>query len=192
MAVTPKALQASRIDKKVKIYSYKDVEIRSAYHRWLDEPATRSEVPVCDVDILSCIKNYHRNKRGAVHARFDLWRGFIRIARSSATAEDTGGVAFQNRLAACVTVKAAETETITNLVSVRTSFQLYKPIGDCGCFSARAAYISSVNIGGAREVLQQGVIVINKNATKSLVLASEPGLAANREIQIQLTCASPT
>src|SRR5690606_39380718 len=33
MAVTPKALQASRIDKKVKIYSYKDVEIRSAYHR---------------------------------------------------------------------------------------------------------------------------------------------------------------
>ena len=56
MAVTPKALQASRIDKKVKIYSYKDVEIRSAYHRWLDEPATRSEVPVCDVDILSCIK----------------------------------------------------------------------------------------------------------------------------------------
>ncbi|WP_252597208.1 DUF5086 domain-containing protein [Phyllobacterium sp. 21LDTY02-6] len=56
MAVTPKALEASRIDKKAKIYNYKDVEIRSAYHRWLDEPATRSEVPVCDTDILSCIK----------------------------------------------------------------------------------------------------------------------------------------
>ncbi|MCK4207579.1 DUF2195 family protein [Brucella pituitosa] len=111
---------------------------------------------------------------------------------SAATAEDTGGVAFQNRLAACVRVKAAETETITNLVSVRTSFQLYKPIGDCGCFSARAAYMSSVNIGGVREVLQQGVIVINKNATKSLVLASEPGLAANREIEVQLTCADAT
>ncbi|WP_348601005.1 DUF5086 domain-containing protein [Phyllobacterium sp. SB3] len=56
MAVTPKALEASRIGKKAKIYSYKDVEIRSAYHRWLDEPATRSEVPVCDTDILGCIK----------------------------------------------------------------------------------------------------------------------------------------
>ncbi|MBB5704469.1 hypothetical protein FHS76_004387 [Ochrobactrum daejeonense] len=111
---------------------------------------------------------------------------------SAATAADTGGVAFQNKLAACVTVKAAETETKTNLISVKTSFQLFKPIGDCGCFSARVAYMSSINIGGVREVLQQGVIVINKNATKSLVLASEPGLAANREIQIQLTCASPT
>ncbi|MBB4096023.1 DUF2195 family protein [Ochrobactrum pecoris] len=111
---------------------------------------------------------------------------------NAATAADTGGVAFQNELAACVTVKASETETKTNLVSVKTNFQLSKPIGDCGCFSARAAYMSSVNIGGVREVLQQGVIVISKNATKSLVLASEPGLAANREIQIQLTCASPT
>ncbi|MBC2885752.1 DUF5086 family protein [Ochrobactrum sp. CM-21-5] len=56
MAVTPKALETSRIDKKAKVYSYKDVEIRSAYHRWLEEPETRSEVPVCDTDILSCIK----------------------------------------------------------------------------------------------------------------------------------------
>ncbi|MGH6862431.1 MAG: DUF5086 family protein [Phyllobacterium sp.] len=56
MAVTPKAVEASRINKKAKINSYKDVEIRGAYHRWLDDPATRSEVPVCDTNILSCIK----------------------------------------------------------------------------------------------------------------------------------------
>jgi len=56
MAVTPKALEASRIGKTAKIYSYKDVEIRSAYRRWLDDPPTRSEVPVCDTDILSCVR----------------------------------------------------------------------------------------------------------------------------------------
>lgn len=56
MAVTPKALEASRIGKKAKIYSYKDVESRSAYHRWLDDPLTRSEVPICDTDILSCAR----------------------------------------------------------------------------------------------------------------------------------------
>jgi len=56
MAVTPKALEVSRIGKKAKIYSYKDVEIRNAYHRWLDDPATRSEVPVCDTNILSCVE----------------------------------------------------------------------------------------------------------------------------------------
>ncbi|WP_176038753.1 DUF5086 domain-containing protein [Brucella tritici] len=56
MAVTPKALTASRVSKKARTYNYKDVEIRSAYHRWLDDPATRSEVHVCGADILSCLK----------------------------------------------------------------------------------------------------------------------------------------
>ncbi|WP_433762932.1 DUF5086 domain-containing protein [Brucella anthropi] len=56
MAVTPKALTASRVSKKARTYNYKDVEIRSAYHRWLDDPATRSEVQVCDTDVLSCLK----------------------------------------------------------------------------------------------------------------------------------------
>jgi hypothetical protein len=56
MAVTPKALEASRTNKKAKIYNYKHVEIRGAYHLWLDDTATRSEVPVCDTDILNCVK----------------------------------------------------------------------------------------------------------------------------------------
>lgn len=63
MAVTPKALAASRVDKTARVFNYKDVEIRAAYHRWLDNPATRSEVPVCDTDILSCVEQ-HRPERG--------------------------------------------------------------------------------------------------------------------------------
>jgi len=56
MAITSKALTASRVSKKARTYNYKDVEIRSAYHCWLDDPATRSQVQVCDTDILSCLK----------------------------------------------------------------------------------------------------------------------------------------
>lgn len=56
MAVTPKALAASRVDETARVFNYKDVEIRAAYHRWLDDPATRAEVPVCDTDILSCVE----------------------------------------------------------------------------------------------------------------------------------------
>lgn len=56
MAVTPKALEASRTGKTAKIGNYKDVEIRSDYRRWLDDPAARARVPVCDTDILSCVK----------------------------------------------------------------------------------------------------------------------------------------
>lgn len=55
MAVTPKALEASRIDRTAPVKSYKDVEIRMSYRRWLEDPATRSDVPVCDSDILSCV-----------------------------------------------------------------------------------------------------------------------------------------
>ncbi len=55
MAVTPEALQASRIDKKARVYNYKDVEFRTSYRRWLDGPRPRSEVPVCDTNILNCI-----------------------------------------------------------------------------------------------------------------------------------------
>lgn len=55
MAVTPKALEASRIDRKAKVYNYKDVEIRASYRRWLDGSEARISVPVCDTDILTCI-----------------------------------------------------------------------------------------------------------------------------------------
>jgi len=109
----------------------------------------------------------------------------------AAAAADTGDVTFQNELAACVTVKAAKTATETNTVSVATTFQFHKSIGDCGCFSARASYTSSVDNGGVRDVLQQGVIVIKKDTAKSLVLASEPALIADEQIHVRLTCARP-
>ena len=124
-------------------------------------------------------------------------RSLIRSAVLSATlcsvaaTANAGAVIIQNELAACVTVKASETETKTNFVSVKTSFQLRKSIGDCGCFSARATYTSSIDNGGVREVLQQGVIVIKQDTAKALVLASEPALIANQEIQVRLTCAGP-
>ncbi|MEP7456274.1 DUF2195 family protein [Phyllobacterium sp. SB3] len=113
------------------------------------------------------------------------------ILCSAAAAAQAGGVAFQNELAVCVTVKAVKTVTETNVVSVSTSFQLHKSIGDCGCYSALATYKSSVDLGGVREVLQEGVITIKNDGTKTLVLASEPALIANRKIQVQLTCAPP-
>lgn len=109
----------------------------------------------------------------------------------TAAANDAGGIVFRNKLAACVTVKAAKAVTGMNLVSVRTQFQLHKSIGECGCSSARATYTSSVDIQGVQDVLQHGVIVIRQDVTKTLVLASEASLIGNREINVQLTCTGP-
>ncbi|MEP7453993.1 DUF2195 family protein [Phyllobacterium sp. SB3] len=124
----------------------------------------------------------------------DLIRGAVLSAMfcSAPAAADTGSVALQNELAACVMVKAKKTVTETNVVSASASFQLHKSIGECGCYSALATYKSSVDLGGVREVLQEGVITIKNDGTKTLVLASEPALIANRKIQVQLTCARPT
>lgn len=60
MAVTPQALEKSRSDKKAKIYHYKDVEIRGAYRRWLEDPAVRKDTPICETDILDCVKRLKR------------------------------------------------------------------------------------------------------------------------------------
>lgn len=122
-----------------------------------------------------------------------LIRGAVLSAMfcSVAVAANAGSIAFQNKLAACVTVDATRIVTEGNVVSASASFQLQKPIGECGCFSAQANYTSSVDLGGVREVLQEGVIAINNDGTKTLVLASEPALVANKEIQVQLTCAGP-
>jgi hypothetical protein len=58
MAVTPKALEASRIGRKAKTFNYKDVEIRGAYRRWLEDTSSRASVPVCETNILDCLKNF--------------------------------------------------------------------------------------------------------------------------------------
>lgn len=55
VVVTPEALAASRMDKKAKTYSYKDVEFRYLYRDWLKNPATRSATPICKTDILDCL-----------------------------------------------------------------------------------------------------------------------------------------
>ncbi|MFB8343749.1 DUF2195 family protein [Brucella cytisi] len=110
----------------------------------------------------------------------------------AAAANDAGGIAFENKLRACVAIKAAKTVVEANVVSARTQFQLNKSIGTCGCFSARATYTSSVDIEGGRDILQQGVIVIRQDDTKILVLASDASLVGNRKVHVQLACAGPT
>lgn len=60
MAVTPQALEKSRSGKKAKIYHYKDVEIRGAYHRWLENASMRRGVPICETDILDCVLRFGR------------------------------------------------------------------------------------------------------------------------------------
>lgn len=52
LAVTPEALAASRVDKKAKLYAYKDLEFSLAYRTWL---SNRENTPVCTTNILSCL-----------------------------------------------------------------------------------------------------------------------------------------
>lgn len=100
-------------------------------------------------------------------------------------------LAFQNELSACVTITTTEISTQSNVVLANTSLQLSKPIGACGCFSALATYTSSVRRDGVQEVLQEGVIGIKRSGQKTLVLATEPALAADEKVHVRLACARP-
>ncbi|WP_025091216.1 DUF2195 family protein [Brucella intermedia] len=113
---------------------------------------------------------------------------FCEVAR----AEDVGGVDFENKLAECVTVTGKHAVVEGNAITVETRFQLQEPIGDCGCFSARAGYTSSIDIDGGQEVIQQGVLLVDKDAVKTLIIASEARLVGDQKIKVRLACARPT
>jgi hypothetical protein len=100
-------------------------------------------------------------------------------------------VVFQNGLSACVMIKTIKTSMEFNIALADTRVQLRKPISECGCFSALATYTSSVNRGGVRQVLQEGVIGLKSSGEKTLVLATEPTLVANKEVQVRLACSGP-
>lgn len=102
-----------------------------------------------------------------------------------------GDVIVRNSLKACVTVKVVKTSIQANLVLANTDMQLRTSTGDCGCMSALARYTSSVDAGGAREILQEGLISILQSGEKTLVLASDPGLVVDRKVQLALSCADP-
>lgn len=100
-------------------------------------------------------------------------------------------ITFYNELAACVTIKTINTSTASNVVLANTNIQLRKSIGECRCLSALAVYISSVDRGGAQQILQEGLIRLDSDGEKNLVLATEPRLLEKKAVQVRLACAPP-
>jgi hypothetical protein len=109
----------------------------------------------------------------------------------SAAAAHADQVVFQNELSACVTIKKIGVTAQSNVVLANTHLQLRKPIGECGCLSALASYTSYVNRGGVQQVLQAGLVGLASSGEKTFVLASDPALVANMEIQVRLACGGP-
>lgn len=100
-------------------------------------------------------------------------------------------ITFQNDLSACVSITATKTSTESNVVWANTRVQLRKSIGECGCLSALATYTNSVNRGGVRQVLQEGLIDLGSGGERKLVLATDPALVANKEVRVRLACTGP-
>jgi hypothetical protein len=100
-------------------------------------------------------------------------------------------ITFQNDLSACVSITATKTSTESNVVWANTRVQLRKSIGECGCLSSLETYTSSVNRGGVRQVLQEGLIGLGSGGERKLVLATDPALVANKEVRVRLACTGP-
>ena len=94
-----------------------------------------------------------------------------------------------NALSACVTIHIRDTSMHADMLLANTVFQLRKPIGECGCRSALVSYDSITSVNTEQQVLQNGLIGINKSGNKTLVLASEQALVVDQEIQLQFHCA---
>lgn len=119
------------------------------------------------------------------------WCAAVMILGSGAFPVQAAQYAFQNDLSACASVEPGGTRTDGNLVLAETMVRLHKPIGECGCFSALASYAASVERGGVRQILQQGLVGLTGGGPKTFVLATETALAASGGITIRLGCAGP-
>ncbi len=97
---------------------------------------------------------------------------------------------IRNALSACVAIHVRDTSIHDDMLLADTVFQLRKPIGECGCRSALVSYGSVTRLNTAQQVLQNGLIGIGKSDNKTLVLASEQALVADKQIQLQFHCAS--
>ena len=113
------------------------------------------------------------------------------LLAGSAFAAHADQITFQNDLSACASITATKTSTESNVVWANTRVQLRKSIGECGCLSALATYTSSVNRGGARQELQEGLIDLGSGGERKLVLATDPALVANKEVRVRLACTGP-
>jgi hypothetical protein len=100
-------------------------------------------------------------------------------------------ITFQNDLSACVSITATKTSTESNVVWANTRVQLRKSSAESGSLSALATYTSSVNRGGVRQVLQEGLIGLGSGGERKLVLATDPALVANKEVRVRLACTGP-
>ena len=109
----------------------------------------------------------------------------------AAFASDGQPVAIRNDLAACVTIRPMPSRTDGNIVSAHADFELHRPISACGCFSALVTYASSVDIGGSRQTVQQGLMIIDESTAKMLVIATEPSLVAGRQVRLRFACSPP-
>lgn len=113
------------------------------------------------------------------------------LLAGAACAAHADQVKFENELSACASVSLNKVFTESNVVLATTAVKLAKPIGDCRCLSALATYSSSVDRGGVRQVLQEGLVSLKTGGDKTFVLTTEPALVAGKTVTVTLGCAAP-
>jgi hypothetical protein len=101
------------------------------------------------------------------------------------------GVKVHNELDDCAAIKVDAVSTNANLVTARVNVTVFKPIGECRCLSALAGYSATVDRGGARQVLQTGLVSLMTSGEKILTLATEPSLLAHKEVLLSVGCTGP-
>ncbi len=101
-------------------------------------------------------------------------------------------VVVQNNLSHCLSISVTDISNGSGPVTAMADTRLREPIGACGCFSSRAIYRSTIEIGGTSERLQEGLIDLRSGGRKIFVLATEPKLIEGAETRLHVGCAPPS
>lgn len=100
-------------------------------------------------------------------------------------------VTFDNRLSTCMSIELKTLSQQKNVLLADTTIVLHQSIGECGCFSAQANYVSSIDIDGFEYAIQEGQIELMSGGDKILVLTSDSDLLEHKKVQVRLNCTPP-
>ncbi len=110
---------------------------------------------------------------------------------SCAFADKKIEIIMENSLNDCISVKQLEPVFEKEIPFVKVNYETIKAVSNCGCKSALLSYSTNVILDGYESSLLSGKLILPKNKTFELPIATSKKLIGNNKIKMRLSCSLP-
>jgi hypothetical protein len=116
---------------------------------------------------------------------------FVFLVSSCAVANDSDSINISNQLSSCITATNTAVTEDSEIPIFSFDLKMDKPISECGCKSALAAYTIYTISGDHKSYILGGKVGFIASSRKFLPLSAEKKLIHKKKLVIELSCAQP-